>query len=88
MRQRLVKRGITLSAGLLAGALAGATATAAVPATLAQTTMRAALLLGAGQAAAKHNAEQSVKGAGEALEKSKAVLKELQDKIAAETVEG
>jgi RNA polymerase sigma factor (sigma-70 family) len=51
LRQRLVKRGIMLSATVLAGALAGATATASVPATLAQTTMRAAVLLGAGQLA-------------------------------------
>src|SRR6266852_4409335 len=51
LRKRLVKRGLTLSAGVLAAALTRATASAAVPTALAMTTTRAALMVAAGQAA-------------------------------------
>jgi RNA polymerase sigma factor (sigma-70 family) len=52
LRQRLVQRGVTLSAGLFTAALAQGTAPAALPAALAGTTVRGALLCLAGEAAA------------------------------------
>jgi RNA polymerase sigma factor (sigma-70 family) len=52
LRSRLVRRGLTLSAGLLATVLAGKAAPAAPPAGLVDFTTRAALHFAAGQAAA------------------------------------
>jgi RNA polymerase sigma factor (sigma-70 family) len=51
LRQRLTRRGVTLSAGPLATALAEETATAAVPVGLASRTIQAALLYAVGHAA-------------------------------------
>jgi RNA polymerase sigma factor (sigma-70 family) len=51
LRRRLAGRGVTLSAGLFAAALAAHAAPAAVPAPLLGATLRAATLVGAGQAA-------------------------------------
>ncbi|MBY0526915.1 MAG: sigma-70 family RNA polymerase sigma factor [Gemmataceae bacterium] len=52
LRQRLVGRGLALSAGAMLASLAASTATAAVPVTLGDATLKAALLLAAGNAAA------------------------------------
>jgi RNA polymerase sigma factor (sigma-70 family) len=52
LRQRLARRGVALSAGLMVGVLAEKAASAAVPAALALGTIKAAVLTAAGQAAA------------------------------------
>jgi RNA polymerase sigma factor (sigma-70 family) len=49
LRLRLLRRGLTLSAGLLAGALGEQAACAAVPVTLLDTTRKAAMLVAAGK---------------------------------------
>ncbi|HEV3262212.1 MAG TPA: sigma-70 family RNA polymerase sigma factor [Gemmataceae bacterium] len=53
LRDRLVRRGLALSAGALASALATSTADAGVPASLLNPTLRAALKFAAGEAAAR-----------------------------------
>ena len=52
LRGRLTRRGVTLSTVALAGALKPAAASAAVPAVLLDTTLKAAVLSGAGSAVA------------------------------------
>jgi RNA polymerase sigma factor (sigma-70 family) len=52
LRAQLIRRGLTLSAGLLAAALATNKAAAAVPAALAASTLQAALLVAMGKAVA------------------------------------
>src|SRR5205823_2184695 len=51
LRERLSWRGVSISSGVLAGILAEQTLTAAVPPGLASTTVQAALLFAAGNAA-------------------------------------
>jgi RNA polymerase sigma factor (sigma-70 family) len=52
LRKRLLRHGLTLSAGALGTVLAASAATAAVPVTLLKSTLQAALLVAAGKAAA------------------------------------
>jgi RNA polymerase sigma factor (sigma-70 family) len=52
LRDRLTRRGVTLSAGLVATVLAEQTASAGVPATLVHSTVKAATLFAAGKASA------------------------------------
>ena len=53
LRDRLTRRGLTLSAGLLAAALSTRSAAAAIPAVLVGSTLKAALLVAAGKSVAE-----------------------------------
>jgi RNA polymerase sigma factor (sigma-70 family) len=67
LRQRLTRRGLTLSGGMLVAALSSNEATAAVSTTMLQATVRAALLEAAGQGAAAGAFSAPVTRLGEAV---------------------